>query len=108
MNGEAALTERKIREILGIGENPARTAKTGVWAVRASIRHFGLRAVERPGASRATEILIPGRAPERSRALARAAEGRIAESLPEVTEGRRSAMREHSRSEPRESREGDV
>jgi len=49
-----------------------------------------------------------GGAPKRSRAGARAARGRIAESLREVTERRRSAMREPSRSELRESREGDV
>jgi len=34
--------------------------------------------------------------------------GRIAESLPAVTKGRRSAMREALRSELRESRKGDV
>ena len=64
------------------------------------------------GASREADVFqssffIYGRVPKRSRALARAAKGRIAESLPEVTEGRRSAMRERLRSEHRESRKGD-
>src|SRR5205814_216334 len=73
------------------------------------VRDLGGFAIRAPRASRNTRIFsCPPVGPRSGRGFRPEPRRHIAESLPEVTEGRRSAMWEVSRSELRERRETDV